>query len=161
MLPQQDVGPLGCWLGGPLYLSSDSWQDLHRKRRGLLLRPLCAQEEGISSSFWEVTPGGSFRTPGGQAACSFPSLEWNQRPPLSGWKFVSVETASSFLFINRLGLHFTWKPYYYYYYFNLSKQDSHFKEERSQDAHDPEPNAMYLPPPPNKWLAILQETRAP
>lgn len=70
------------------------------------------------------------------------------------------DSAGCFHFINRLGLHFTWKPYSFFKKICL-KQDSGFKEEKSQDAHDPEPNAVYLLPPSNKWLVIHREIRAP
>ena len=94
MLLLQDVGPLGCWLGGLSTSVLVPGKICTESGAGCLLRPLCSGRRHFLP-FWEVPPGGFFRwkscSPGGYAAYSFHSLEWNQHPPLSGWKFVSVE----------------------------------------------------------------------
>lgn len=157
-------GAPGLLAGGPLYLGSGSWQNLHRKWRGLLAQASVLRKKAFppllgSAPRWllqvEVLLPWRIR-------CLFlPQPRVEPAPSSLGLEICFCgDSAGCFLFINRLGLHFTWKPYSFFKKICL-KQDSRFKEEKSQDAHDPEPNAVYLPPPSNKWLVIHREIRAP
>ena len=127
-------GAPGLLAGGPLYLGSGSWQNLHRKRCGLLLRPLCAQEEGISSPSgkWPqvASSGGSpapleDRLPIPSLASSGTSALLSLVGNLFLWRF-----CWSLPLYQQAGSAFHLEAIFFFFFFNTSVTEMNWTESR-------------------------------